>query len=510
MAAMLNDKRFYQAFALGVALVFVALSIGSALTKRPWSDEGWFASPAFNLSRNGVMGTLVLEPAQAEWLKGIDRHTYWTVPLHLVTQAGWYEIFGFGLLQMRTLSMMFGLVGLLSWYVIMKALSGSEKVALATLTLLAFDYVYVSGSSFGRMDLMCATLGFAALASYLWFRERNLPLAILISHSLVAASGMTHFLGILHLAGLLFFTLYFDRTRLSWRHVPVAAVPYMIGATGWGLYILQSPDDFFAQFSGNAANSGRLSGFSAPLTAFKAEIAKRYLVAFGLGPRSAGHTGPIMLKILILVAYVMGIIGVVASRRIRQHKGYRALLILTGLYFLIMTILDGQKLAWYLVHIIPLYTAILVVWLQWCWHNRFVPRWMIVLGVCGFVSIQLGGLLYRMKLNTYQKSYAPAVDFLKRNSNENTLVMGTADLGFGLGFDSNLVDDYQLGYRSGKKPDIFVIEEVYEEAISGNKTHRPQLYYHVMRTLQDEYRLVYDQNFYKVYAHQKHKSVGGS
>src|SRR5581483_11690076 len=78
------------ALAAGLALVYLALAAGGVLTNMPWSDEAWFASPALNLASKGYMGTSVLDPT-ASWsvrnLEGIDRSTYWIVPLYPVALA---------------------------------------------------------------------------------------------------------------------------------------------------------------------------------------------------------------------------------------------------------------------------------------------------------------------------------------------------------------------------------------------------------------------------------------
>ena len=168
--------------AVGIAITFITLAVASALTKRPWADEGWFANAPFTLITKGWMGTTSLEPTG--FLKGIQEYTYWVMPLHLVLQAGWYKVFGFSLLAMRSISIVFGLVGLVSWFLIVKALSGSDRTALLTATLLALDYNYIQSSSFGRMDLMCASLGAAGLAAYLSLRERNLSWAIFLGNCL--------------------------------------------------------------------------------------------------------------------------------------------------------------------------------------------------------------------------------------------------------------------------------------------------------------------------------------
>ena len=68
--------------------VYLTLAGSTALNKRPWCDETWYASPGWNLITNGYMGTSTLEPSSTTWksvrLTGIDRHTYWAMPLHFL------------------------------------------------------------------------------------------------------------------------------------------------------------------------------------------------------------------------------------------------------------------------------------------------------------------------------------------------------------------------------------------------------------------------------------------
>lgn len=496
--AALNSRRLAVSIAAGGVVIYFALTFGTSISRRPWSDEGWFASPGYNLATNGSMGSPVLDGTS--WLPGINQHTYWVLPLHLVTQAGWYKLFGFSLLSLRLLSAFFGLVALVAWFVIMKRLAMDYRVALLTAALLAVDYSFVMGASFGRMDLMCAALGFAGLAAYLSLREKHFAWAVLAGHTLVAASGLTHFMGILHFAGLIFLMLYFDRRRIKWRYVALAAVPYVIGAMGWGLYILQDPTVFAAQFKANATTGGRLQGLRAPWLGFLHEFTERYRAAFGLGDQSPGHSAIARVKALILVAYLAGIVGAFATRRIRQSRGLRALLLLTTIYFVIMAVLDGQKLAWYLVHIVPLYTALLATWLVHTWQTARVPRLAIAAAVAALLLLQVGGVVQRMRANEYRASYAPATDYLKSHMQPSTLIMGSAELGFALGFNEHLVDDSFLGYYSGKRPDFVVVDEIYAESFQGSQVERPAIYAHIDRLLTTQYKLVYDQSFYRIYA----------
>jgi hypothetical protein len=354
------------------------------------------------------------------------------------------------------------------------------------------------------MDMMCAALNFAGFAAYLGLRERNFTAAILLSQSLVVASGLTHPYGILGLAGLVFLTLYFDRRRLTWRDVGLALIPYFVGALGWGLYILQRPDLFVSQFVGNATAGGngvgRLDGLLAPWLALYREITVRYLIAFGLGGHSAGHSSLTKLKVLILLTYVVGIIGALSMRPIRAHRGYKALLILTGIYFVFLTIFDGQKLAWYLVHMMPLFAALLAVFVHWLWTSTRLPRWAIALPLGGFLMLQLGGLVQRIRQNEYRRSYAPAVDFLKAKAEPSALIMGSTELAFALGFDANLVDDIRLGYYTGKKPDYIVVEEIYEDAFIGMSIQNSDVYRHILDSIANDYHAVYDEAHYKIYA----------
>jgi len=484
-----------------VAGIFFALAVGSAFTKSPWSDEAWFAQAGLNLATKGEMTTPVLETAGTKF-KGLDRHTYWVMPLHLVTQAGWYKIFGFSLLSMRVLSAVFGVLALFAWYVVVKSLTGNRKIALLTFGLLACDYIFVQAAAFGRMDMMSHALGAAGVAVYLHLRERNFNRAVLFGQSLIAACGLTHPNGgVAFFLGLLFLTVYFDRSRLRWQHLGLAAIPYVIGAVGWGAYILDAPADFVAQLTANATTGGRMSSLNSPLSAIKNEITARYLTAFGLGGHMVSSAGPIWVKSFVLLGYLIALAGCLSVRDIRTQKGTRALLILTGIFFLVLTFFDGQKLSFYLIHIVPLYTALVAVFVYWCYTKRGAPALVIALCVCGFLAIQLGGILYRMKLNAHGKSYVPAVNFLKANSTPDTLVMGSAVLGFEYGYD-RVVDDVRFGFNTGRRPDYIVINDVYEETIRYYRAggEGAELARHVNNLLEREYELVYDQNFYQIYA----------
>jgi len=174
------------------ALLYLILASATAVTKAPWCDEAWYGSPGYNLITKGYMGTSSLDPASTTWksvrLTGIDRHTYWAMPLHFLATAGWYKLAGFSIFSLRALSIAWGLLALFCWIRIAAELSPERHVALVTGLLLACNYVFVNRSADGRMDIMAFALGSAALAVYLHLRERSLTWAIAAGSTLATAA----------------------------------------------------------------------------------------------------------------------------------------------------------------------------------------------------------------------------------------------------------------------------------------------------------------------------------
>lgn len=482
-----------MAGAFAIALTYLVLSIGTALTKLPFSDEGYYANPAFNLNSGRSMGTPVLETAGTS-LRGLEQRTYWIMPLYIVTQAGMYKLFGTGLFQMRLLSTAWGLLIVFSWLVILRTLFEEKAVALLASALIALNFHVVIIGSVGRSDVMCAALGSAALAAYLWFRERDLAAAVFVSQALVVSSGLTHPNGIFYLGGTVVLMFHLDHGRIAWRHLAIAAVPYVIGGASWAAYILQDPSDFIAQFGGSA--SGRTWGLTSPLAALKAEITVRYLNSYGFGPKSAGLS---RLKLLVLLAYIAGIAGALLTSRVRKHPSFRLLLVLTTLVFVMMALFEGSKQDWYLIHIIPLLGAVLAVWIHCCWKSRTLPASMLLLGVGSFIILNVGIVTLLIFRNDYQTRYVPAIRFLESKLDDHTLVMGSAELAFRIGFDK-VKDDYRLGYYSRRRPSLIVVDENYEGWFRRFQTREPDVYRHIRKTLSDDARKVFESDYYRIYS----------
>jgi hypothetical protein len=120
-------------------------------------------------------------------------------------------------------------------------------------------------------------------------------------------------------------------------------------------------------------------------------------------------------------------------------------------------------------------------------------------GIGGLIAVQAGGTIYRMRLNSYQERFVPAMEFLRHKASSTAMIMGSAEMGFGLGFERNLVDDIQLGAVSGKTPDFIVVEESYETIFKNFVTERPEIYKFINNRLTHEFEPVYKHSAYTIY-----------
>jgi hypothetical protein len=483
---------------LPIVLVFVAIAVFCAHTNLPWSDEGWFANPAFNLITKGNFGTTVLDPTasfRTNNLTGIREHTYWMVPLFPLTEAAWFRAIGCGLMQARYLSILWGLVALWAWYRMLQVLSGDDRVAVLALGLMVVDFTVLWTSSVGRMDMMAAALGGAALTAFLLLRERSFMRAVLVSQALVVAAGLTHPMAAGYCCGLAALTLYWDRKRIRIRHILAAAAPYLAGAVGWGLYIMQAPRDFIAQFGGNAA--GRGLPLTHPLAILHSQLVVRFLYMFGMAPDTGGLSHS---KILILAAYAAGVLGVVLNRELRSRRGIRSLLLVSAVSLLVMIALDREAQHQYLIHFVVWMISLTAVAGVWWWDHRSLPRWVLAAALVAVVLIQLATTGRRVSQRAYSTMYLVTTGYLKGRVRPNSTIMGSAELWFELP-DASLVDDPRLGYRSGRRPDFIVIDRNrYAEWIPQYEQHEPQTYRYIRTMMDHEFHPVLENTAYTVYA----------
>jgi 4-amino-4-deoxy-L-arabinose transferase-like glycosyltransferase len=483
--------------------VFLLLSVATVLTKLPFCDEAWYGNPALNLLTHGSMGTTVLESAGVPRLQGLPEHTYWEMPLYILTEAAWFKAVGFGLIRQRLLSTFWGMILLISWMIFVQRVTDDQKAAFLCGGLLAVDALFVSIGSTGRTDMMCAALGCAALASYMCLREKNLAGAVIVSQTLVATSGMTHPNGLVYFIALLVVSFWWDRGRLSLRYVGLAAIPYLAGALLWGAYIAQNPSDFRAQFGISAAS--RLGGLLSPLLALQQEIALRYMGTYWQGS-SVQSSNLGRMRILILAVYLAGVAGAALTPAIRRQKPARLLLVLSALTFLFMVLYEGAKQVPYLILILPYFAALSAVFYL---HIRKALPSIAAAVLVSFVILNVVPTLYLVYRNDFQSRYVTAVRLLQRELPQDGILMGGAELGYGLGFD-RVIDDYDFGYESGKQANLLVVNDRYQEEQAKLRRKRPEVDQYIENTLSRKYSFMFDSGAYRIYALSNTRAYGSA
>jgi hypothetical protein len=85
-----------------------------------------------------------------------------------------------------------------------------------------------------------------------------------------------------------------------------------------------------------------------------------------------------------------------------------------------------------------------------------------------------------------------------RQNSTGGVVMGGSELGFSLGFRPPLIDDRHLGYFSGIRPEVFVMNDYYIIVMAPRKA----LENYVQSTLDAEYRLVLTNPGFRVFVHR--------
>jgi len=419
--------------AIAIALISVAYLLAAAnLASRraPWNDEGWFADPAYTLLTKGYMGSPIIHP-RGTWLAGeltgIQTHTYWIMPGSPLIQAAWYRMFGFGVLQMRAISISAGLLVIWAWAFLVWRVTRNRLAAYLTAAVLAVDVTFLYGASDGRMDMTTAAFGSLGLAVFVWLRERNLTLSLFGANFLIAAGIFCHPNGVIYALLLLLFVARYDFRALRWRHL-LCLAPYFVFAGAWAIYILQRPDYFVAQFKANAAPplGNRMTGLRHPLNMLAQEFTGRYLEHFG-GSSVWAQLPPLMRIVPFL--YWGCLIWLLAEGVLKKNRSHIFLGICTMATLLFMGVFIALKSAAYLVAILPLYAAGAA--LATCPEPGRCAR--IPLSILTILVVAQGlGLSIVLHKDEYRDGYIPAVTYLKEHASPQTPINGSPGLLFAL------------------------------------------------------------------------------
>jgi hypothetical protein len=158
----------------------------------------------------------------------------------------------------------------------------------------------------------------------------------------------------------------------------------------------------------------------------------------------------------------------------------------------------NQKLSYYLIHILPIYVALLAVVSAWVWNTYRRARPFVAAGLLALVSIETGGILLKAYQRSYVEDQRAAVRYLLAHTGPSDRIVGSASLIYEMRFDPRLRDDVYLGLRSGRVPDAIVIESLFRaEYASWEKQGRADV--QRIRARLSTYTLAYRQGAYEVY-----------
>jgi hypothetical protein len=128
-----------------------------------------------------------------------------------------------------------------------------------------------------------------------------------------------------------------------------------------------------------------------------------------------------------------------------------------------------------MVHIVPYFAALIGIAACYALRRRAglirSATWAVL---AGYFVVQGAALWHRtVAVNGYAREYQPLVAFLRSVARPDDEIIGSAELGFGLGFyNPQLADDVWLGYWSHRRPTIVVVDRWYYQEVMKTASQR--------------------------------------
>lgn len=481
---------------LGCA-AFIASAVWIAYTAPPVEDEGWFASPAYNLIHHGHMGTSVLDPngyILRPKFVGLETHTYWVLPADLVVQTVWYKAVGFGLLQMRFLSIIWGVLAIFATWVVVSRLVGDPRMADLAAVLLGFDLLFTEYGTMGRMDVMCVALGLGGQAVYMVLREKHFGWSLFLSHLLTAWSGLTHPNGVIPLVVLVILQAALDWKRVRLVYLALIALPYALSAAPYVLYILQAPAAFSAQIAANNVGGGRYYYLFHPIRGITEEIT-RYRVYYGL----TADSNALAWAKGFVPAMLFGGLLFQAARFRELGRGERLLLVCGVVPVVLLTFLNFKN-AYYLIFGIPYLAANAACGFSTLWRGGGWRRWTAAVAVAGLLLVDAATTVKRgVALKARGTEFTEIADVVRPLlPSAGPKLTAMPQFAFLFGFDRVAQDD-TLGFFTGQRTNLVIDRPFTSQEVAEIGRLQPQVLAHRKKVLESEYDLLYRGPTFAVY-----------
>ena len=378
---------------LGLLILF-ALVYTFNLDKYPhlWIDEVYFSNPAYNLAFHGFLGTTMMPT-----FYNIANYTYWQMPFYMILLATSFKLFGFGIIQARIVSVIFGFFTVLFTYLFAKELY-SQKIGLIAATFLIFNPLFFIVVRQARMDIVIVCFILIALYFIINGLKNNRGIYYFGSGIFAGLSVLTHpnaVMGIISIV--LIYCMYkidFKTFKVNfklkeiiyWILGPVLLViPYLY-------YISLDFHNFLNQF-----NTNIISSASTPLNNIFTEKI-RYISTISI----ILDVDTVFTLIVILILAYFTLLGLLYVLKNRTEISGKILIMILGVHLVLLTVLVSQKDApEYLGLVLPYLSILMSLPFKFkITYNKLIKPIVIVL-FSAFIFLNALGFINVFNINSY-------------------------------------------------------------------------------------------------------------
>jgi hypothetical protein len=169
------------------------------------------------------------------------------------------------------------------------------------------------------------------------------------------------------------------------------------------------------------------------------------------------------------------------------------------LEYLTLWFLDGFKSSCYLIHTLPLAGALFAIYAHFLFskaRRALLPVMSAALILFAAVQFTTPGRSF--SVTPERRDDKNALAYLKRSGSPPSIIPA-GEFAFAPGFDSGMVDDWRLGYFSGRRPPFIAANVIYSGWLEHSATLDPAIHAYMLRLLRDEYRVAFRNRSYTVY-----------
>jgi 4-amino-4-deoxy-L-arabinose transferase-like glycosyltransferase len=239
----------------GVAVVLYLCGTLAGLDRFPAvsQDEPWIASSGYKLATAGALGSDLFAGYH-----GMDQHHFVQMPVYPVLQAAVFRMFGLGLVQMRVLSVAFGLALLLVIYGLGREIGGERLGVLAGALAVVqpltaptavrpIGILLLDSARMNRYDIAVPVFGLAALWVVLCEASGRRSMSCFLAGCLAGLSGLSHLYGAFWLPTLIALLALGGLTRSTLRAAGFLIAGFALVWLPWAIWVGLNWSDYLAQ-----------------------------------------------------------------------------------------------------------------------------------------------------------------------------------------------------------------------------------------------------------------------